>query len=274
MKGKLLAVLGIAALVLLSGCAIPAELMDDVIPPGLLPPSEAEFTQECGERGGEVCGADEVCRGSTMWSVGSPLGNFSCCDMTCGEITEDDECRTRTDCDDGNSSTGDRCTGTPMKCIHFPQTCEGGICFGGAPRAIEDPLREDPCAEVNCPNGQECVRGKCEPINIEDRFLNIPGIRSTQTCEEQGGNICNLDEVCKGSVTRTSDSDYCCNMICGEITEDECQTITINPYRRDTNECDDENFSTGDWCRGTPKRCFHTVMVCNEVMCTAPPPPI
>ncbi|MFH1391014.1 MAG: hypothetical protein ABIH20_01750 [Candidatus Diapherotrites archaeon] len=280
MKGKLLFITGTAVLVLLSGCAMPAGIIEDILPPGLAPPSEAEFTQQCGERGGEVCSADEVCRGSVTWSVGSPLGSYSCCNMTCGEITEDDECRTREDCDDGNSSTGDRCTGNPMKCVHFPQNCSGEgftkICTG-APREYvrstggEEEFREnvgppevDSCAEVTCPENQRCSGGECMPIIVDTR--------ATMPCGEQGGNICSINEVCRGSVSRASNSDYCCSTACEEIIEDECQTITTNPYM--TEECDDGDSSTVDYCSGTPKRCIHILKICSGAYCTAPHPPI
>jgi len=164
---------------MLSGCAIPGNpnteggierILGDV-----LPPSETEFIQSCGERGGEVCGATEVCRGSIFWSVGSPLGTFSCCDMTCGEMTPDDECQTGVDCDDGNSSTRDKCSGNPMKCSHIEMLCDGPTCI------YIRPAMEDPCEGVVCPSDQMCDRGECRPrICVEGDTTVI------QRCNDEG----------------------------------------------------------------------------------------
>jgi len=185
MKGKLLLIIGIAALLLLSGCTVPPESnIGDIAGivsagAGVGNITEAGFTQTCGERGGEVCGANEVCRGSVFWSVGSALGQFSCCDMTCGEMTADDECRTGADCDDGDSSTGDRCSGNPMKCSHVEMECDGPVC-----RSVR-PLEVNNCGEANCLSNERCIEGACVEIYprcVEDDVRNITRCDDEENC--------------------------------------------------------------------------------------------
>ena len=68
-----------------------------------------------------------------------------------------------------------------------------------------------------------------------------------KTCAEVGGRVCDKVDSCATAVVARVDTYECCLSKCLEA--DDCMT---------TADCDDNNPSTLDECRGTPRSCVHT----------------
>ena len=81
--------------------------------------------------------------------------NWVVCGFDCSAI----------DCDDGNECTADTCDPAVEMCVHTP-VGDGVACdFDGLPGVcIAGQCEEDPCASLDCDDGNQCTIDTCDPV--------------------------------------------------------------------------------------------------------------
>jgi hypothetical protein len=88
------------------------------------PPAVNDTT--CAEKNGTICNKTSICTTSII----NASNSLRCCIGSCiinQSLDNQNECLTAKNCDDGNYSTNDICSGTPKKCLHSPITqCTDG----------------------------------------------------------------------------------------------------------------------------------------------------
>lgn len=144
--------------------------------------------------------------------------------------TDQDECDSDSDCDDGEVFTNDTCSGTPKKCSNELITeCKDND--GYCPSACDYDNDND------CPEPDECLKDSdCndDDISTKDICSGTP-----KKCSNKKITGCiSGDDYCPSDCEFDEDKD------CPE--PDQCSSDT---------DCDDNNACTEDSCSGTPKQC-------------------
>ena len=204
--------------------------------------------------------------------VHDPLGSGSCEDgsqCTTGDTCQAGACKggPAPSCDDANVCTVDACK-SASGCTHEPtagscedglkctanDTCQGGLCKGGAP--------------PSCSDGNECTEDSCVPTaGCQSKPLE------SGTCSD--GNLCTeADHCAKGSCTGTTksctDNNPCTTDTCASSSGSCGHALTAGPCD-DGNPCTYNDACGNGGCMGTSacndwNEC--TKDGCNDTGCT------
>ena len=181
-----------------------------------------------------------------------------------------------TDCSDGDPCTDDACD-AKKGCVSTPnlapcndanactsgETCNAGLCAGGAPVTCTDgnACTDDACDPksgckftantATCDDGDKCTSGdKCSANSCK----GVP-----VSCDD--GNACTVGEACLNGACQAGQ-----NVVCGDgnaCTSDACDPKAGCKYVENANPCNDNNACTNDdKCSGG--QCKGTALDCND----------
>jgi len=172
-------------------------------------------------------------------------------------VSQMDECSTDADCDDGDPSTTDTCSGTPKICANSPITqCvnNDGYCPPGCYRAVDNDCEIECTEDAHCNDGDEatldiCALGYCENA-VQDQC-------STDADCDDGDP--STKDMCSGTPKQcvyaqmnvcTHDDGYC-PVNCYQATDNDCTNECLTDA-----DCDDADETTNDTCENGA--CVHT----------------
>lgn len=237
-----------------------------------------------------VCGNGIVEKGETMETCCEDTGclgeqtceNHMCIEPVCGECQylEEHVCKDYECCDNEDCADDEECVG--HECI----TLECGFCQYGSNHQCLD---YECCSDEDCETGEECADHECVVKCGECQYRVDSQCLDYECCENEdcgydeectdnfcvplvcgAGEIasnheciiaqaCTTDEDCDDNISETLD--LCVEAgtptaHCVHMAADQCQTDS---------DCDDDDITTDDVCAGTPRKCSHTNVNCDEI---------
>lgn len=153
----------------------------------------------CEEVEGELCGFDEECSGTEVYTL-----NGSCCLGSCipGNAYEQYCIDIGVECDSGEVCIND----LTWDVIGFTTTLDTEMCcVGTSVKCVQD-VNCDAIGE-KCEIGEDCVGGTIEGTKDEEYCCTGKCVGS---CSRQGGTPCIGDEECNVNYIEASDTNRCC----------------------------------------------------------------
>ena len=132
--------------------------------------------------------------------------NWVVCGFDCSAI----------ECDDGNACTADTCDPALEMCVHTP-VGDGAACdFEGLPGVcIAGLCEEDPCANIDCEDGDPCTIDSCDPLDGSCSYVNTCGDTDPPELVDFDFNPKSVDVttgpanvLCEATLTDPSGVDY------------------------------------------------------------------
>ncbi|MCL6500556.1 MAG: hypothetical protein K6T16_00795 [Candidatus Pacearchaeota archaeon] len=154
----------------------------------------------CDEAGGELCGFEEECSGTEVYTLDGDCCLGSCIplgasDQNCIDIGI--EC-------DSDEICINKITWSPVNFVITKDT--DFCCVGSNVKCVQDKS----CSEINgqeCDIGEDCVGGTVKETNDVKSCCTGTCLG---TCSSQGGTICIGDEECSRAYIEASDTTRCC----------------------------------------------------------------